>query len=91
MNKEQLFWDFYNAPTEGEVKRILARYGLIQSQANWRPYGQNESNFSVVENQQASPIPALIEKITNGIDAILMRMCIEQGLDPKVRGSATFN
>ena len=47
------------------------------------PYGQNESNFGVVENQQSSPIPALIEKITNGIDAILMRACIEQGIDPR--------
>ena len=37
----------------------------------------------MVENQQSSPIPALIEKITNGIDAILMRACIEQGIDPR--------
>ena len=37
----------------------------------------------MVENQQASPIPALIEKITNGIDAILMRRCLEEGTDPR--------
>jgi len=37
----------------------------------------------VIENQQASPVPALVEKITNSIDAILMRRCYEEGIDPK--------
>ena len=83
MNIEKLFWDFYKAPVENEVEKVLKRYSLLNSPANWRPYGGNESNFSVVENQQASPIPALIEKITNGIDAILMRRCIEEGIDPR--------
>ena len=92
IDKEQLFWDLYNAPVEGEVENILERHGFIQSQENWRPYGGDENNFATVENQQASPIPALIEKITNGIDSILMRMCIEQGIDPKtVRTSAKVN
>ena len=83
MNIEKLFWDFYKAPVENEVEKVLKRYSLLNSPANWRPYGGNESNFGVVENQQASPIPALIEKITNGIDAILMRRCIEEGVDPR--------
>ncbi len=56
MNVEKLFWDFYKAPVENEVGKVLKRYSLLNSPANWRPYGGNESNFSVVENQQASPI-----------------------------------
>ena len=83
MNVKQLFWDFYKAPVENEVENVLKRYSLLDSPTNWYPYGGNESNFGVVENQQASPIPALIEKITNGIDAILMRRCIEEGIDPR--------
>ena len=83
MNVEKLFWDFYKASVESEVEKVLKHYSLLDSPANWRPYGGNENNFSVVENQQASPIPALIEKITNGIDAILMRRCIEEGVDPR--------
>ena len=83
MNIEQLFWDLYRVPVEAEVEKVLERYSLLNSPENWRPYGQNDSNFSVVENQQASPIPALIEKITNGIDAILTRRCIEEGIDPR--------
>ena len=82
MNVEQLFWNLYRAREEAEVETVLASHSLLNSPAHWRPYGQIESNFSVVENQQASPIPALIEKITNGIDAILMRRCIEEEIDP---------
>ncbi|MCL8001031.1 hypothetical protein M8994_22830, partial [Brucella sp. 21LCYQ03] len=43
----------------------------------------NENNYGVIENQQASPIAALIEKITNSIDATLMRRCYEANIDPK--------
>jgi len=51
---------------------------------SWHPLGGNENNFGVIENQQASPIAALIEKLTNSIDAILMmRRCLESGIDPK--------
>ena len=83
MRVERLFWDLYKASIEEDVDKVLERCGLGTSPTNWRPYGQNESNFGVVENQQSSPIPALIEKITNGIDAILMRACIEHGIDPR--------
>ena len=83
MNFKQLFFDLYKASVEAEVEKVLARYSLLSNPANWCPYGGNESNFGVVENQQASPIPALIEKITNGIDAILMRACLEHGIDPR--------
>ena len=83
MNIEQLFFDLYKAPVEAEVEKVLARHSLLDDPANWCPYGGNESNFGVVENQQASPIPALIEKITNGSDAILMRACLEHGIDPR--------
>lgn len=83
MDLERLFWELYRSPVEQDVDKILARHGLSENPAHWRPYGGIESNFGVVENQQSSPIPALIEKITNGIDAILTRACIEHGIDPR--------
>jgi len=83
MDVEKLFWNLFRAQTEDTMEGVLTRHGLLQSPANWRPYGGNDNNFGVVENQQASPIPALIEKITNGIDAILIRRCIEEGIDPR--------
>lgn len=42
-----------------------------------------KSDFGVIENQQSSPVAALIEKITNSIDAILMRKCFEAGINPR--------
>jgi len=83
MNVQELFWAFYRAEREAEVDSVLARHPDLQDPANWRPYGQNESNFGVVENQQASPIPALVEKLINSVDAILMRRCLEEGIDPR--------
>src|ERR1019366_3965072 len=80
----ELFAELYRAETEDAVDRILHANGdLFSSSHNWRPLDANESNFGVIENQQSSPIAALIEKITNSIDAILMRKCYEAGIDPK--------
>src|ERR1051325_1360725 len=87
MNVQQLFWGLYRAFTEAEVDSVLAQYSELQQTANWRPYGQNESNFGVVENQQASPIPALVEKLINSVDAILMRRCLEEGIDPRSKNA----
>ena len=39
---------------------------------NWKPYGGNKGNFGTFESQQYHPVPALIEKITNSIDATLI-------------------
>ena len=77
-----LFFRFYNAQTEIELEPEIEK-AEIDFNMNWVPYGDNESYFGVIENQQASPIPALVEKITNSIDAILMKRCYEEGIDPK--------
>ena len=81
--EETLFHALFRASTEDEVNRVILQYPVIFKQDNWHPYGQNESNFGVVENQQASPIPALVEKVINAIDAILTRRCLEERIDPK--------
>ena len=83
MDTRSLFWKLFRAGTEGAVARIIEDHPEFHDPANWKPYGQNESNFGVVENQQASPIPALVEKVINSIDAILTRRCLEEGIDPR--------
>lgn len=82
MNEKSLFYALYGAPIESGVEEVLEKYGLDSSPENWRPYGGNPNNYGVVENQQSSPIAALVEKITNGIDAILMRACVEHRIRP---------
>lgn len=83
MSPEELFWKLFRADREDAVTSVLKRHREFHNPANWKPYGQNESNFGVVENQQASPIPALVEKIINSIDAILTRRCYEAGVNPR--------
>lgn len=80
---KKLFESLYAASTEDEVETVIKQYPVIFKQENWFPYGENENYFGVIENQQASPIPALVEKITNSIDAVLMKKCYELNIDPK--------
>jgi len=79
---KKLFSSLYNSSNEDEVEKVINAYPEIFKQENWHPYGENESFFGVIENQQASPIPALVEKITNSIDAILTKKCLEAGINP---------
>ncbi len=82
--EEALFRDLFFAKTEEDVNTVIESYPhIFGNDDNWYPLGKNESNFGVIENQQSSPIAALIEKITNSIDAILMKKCYEAGIDPK--------
>ena len=87
MNSEAaciFFKDLYEASTENKVNDVINKDTFLFGKTiSWYPLDGNESNFGVIENQQSSPIAALIEKITNAIDAILMRKCFEVGISPK--------
>lgn len=80
---QKLFKELYTAETEHAVDGIVESNQQVFMQENWFPYGENENYFGVIENQQASPIPALVEKITNSIDAVLMKKCYELNINPK--------
>ncbi len=80
---QQLFLDLFLAKHEAELSEILDKNPDIFNDENWKPLGGNPNNYGIIENQQSSPIAALIEKITNSIDAILMKKCYEMGVDPK--------
>ena len=80
---EQLFKELYFAQTEDDVDKVINNHPDIFKQENWYPLSGNENNFGVIENQQSNPIAALIEKITNSIDAVLMKKCLEALTDPK--------
>jgi hypothetical protein len=80
---EGLFKMLFSAKTEKDVTEIIEKNTELNEPLNWHPIGGNESNFSIIENQQSNPIAALVEKVTNSMDAILMRKCIELEIDPK--------
>lgn len=83
MQLNELFKELYFAKTEDDVDSVIKADPEVFKRENWHPLGGNENNFGVIENQQSSPIAALIEKITNSIDAVLMKKCSEAGIDPK--------
>ena len=69
--------------TEEEVIDALKKYGYWEDRSAWKPYGDMPNNRSIVGNQQSSSVAALVEKIVNSIDAILMAECYRKGIDPK--------
>src|SRR5690606_32336478 len=82
-----LFESIYNCKSESDIDNLISANSYLSNVANWFPIGQNESNFSIIENQQSNPIAALVEKVTNSIDAILMKKCLELGIDAKSRNA----
>lgn len=80
----EVFDLIFQAGTEQDLDEVLNTFPeIFDNPSNWFPLGGNENSFGVIENQQSAPIASLIEKITNSIDALLMKKCLEQGIDPK--------
>ncbi|MEO1033882.1 MAG: hypothetical protein AAFX55_21045, partial [Bacteroidota bacterium] len=84
---KELFFELFNAPTEKEISEIINKNSTVFNSNNWKPLGNNSNNYGIIENQQSSPIAALIEKITNSIDATLMKKCYLSGIDPKSKAA----
>jgi len=84
MDDATLFETLLHAEEESEVDVILraAGYGL-ENESAWRPLGDMENNFSTVGNQQTEATAALVEKLINGIDAVLMAECFRKGIEPE--------
>jgi len=58
--------------TESEVTTLLDELARTYD-VDWNPIGGQENNYGVVENQSSSPLGALNEILSNGIDAVLRR------------------
>lgn len=69
--------------TEQEVARILDTHPLTRDPANWRSYGGIDNNYGCIGNQQSEASSALVEKIVNAIDAMLLLRCRQAGIDPE--------
>jgi len=60
------------AQSEPEVTTAIDDFGR-EFNVSWHPIGGQENNYGVVENQSSSPLGALNEIISNGVDAVLRR------------------
>jgi hypothetical protein len=70
------------ADREEEVIDILLEAGYWDDPVAWRLYDDNENNFATINNQQSRPDAALVEKLTNCIDARLIGECRARGGAP---------
>jgi len=70
------------ADTEKEVVNILKKHDFWDKDSVWREYGDNPINYSTIGNQQSSPDNALVEKLVNSVDAVLMRECLRKKIKP---------
>jgi hypothetical protein len=82
MSAEKLFYQLLMAEEEVDVLAILGREGLLESR-HWRNLGNEDNNFSVVGNQHSHPTGAIVEKVINAIDAVLMVGCYTAGIEPE--------
>lgn len=83
LSNQELFHLLFNAATEEEVQEIIEKHPATFSNQNWVPVGKNESNYGIIENQQSNPIAALVEKVTNSMDALLTKKCLEADINPE--------
>ena len=74
--------DLLRADTEEQVINLLRQYGYWDDPSVWRPFGDKEDNFSTIGNQSANPEAALVEKLVNSVDAVLMGECWVAGMRP---------
>jgi len=80
---KQMCLSLLRADTEEEIIKILKGKGFWDNHKLWRYYGDKEDNFSTVGNQQSRPEAALVEKVVNSVDAVLMNECWLRGILPQ--------
>jgi len=83
MDNHKLFEQLLHAETEDSVDDVLSKAGYLDDESAWCPFGGFENNFAAIGNQQSDPSGALVEKIINAIDAVLMAECYTRNIDPE--------
>lgn len=85
---QYLFKQLMLAETEEGVENLLREVGYLTDDDSdisdaWLPFGGTENNFATIGNQQSHATGALVEKIINSIDAMLMTACYQRNINPK--------
>lgn len=79
---KQLCLDLAHAESESEVVKILKNVRLWDDENSWKDINESLGNWSTIGNQQSAPDTALVEKIINSVDAVMMRECLRRGTVP---------
>ncbi len=84
MENYVLFDLLLKAESETEVDEVLKKTGYIADDPNlWQPFGGFGMSLNQINNQQSDATAALVEKVINSIDAVLLAKCYQAGIDPK--------
>src|SRR5580658_7396107 len=72
------------AESEDAVETALKKAGYSSDDPNiWQPFGGFGMNLNQINNQQSDATAALVEKLINSIDAVLLANCYQSGIDPR--------
>ncbi|MBM3455057.1 MAG: hypothetical protein FJX80_07910 [Bacteroidetes bacterium] len=82
MQLKDLCLTLVQCETEEEVIEILKREKYWDRPENWQLFGGDENNYSIIGNQQSKPESAIVEKIINSVDAMLMGECLSKDIKP---------
>jgi len=82
VNEYELCLALLQCDTEDGVIALLSEAGYWADRDAWRYFGDLENNWSTIGNQQSSPHAAMVEKLVNAVDAILMGSCYAAGIEP---------
>lgn len=85
MQDKELLLALLECEYEDDVIGTLNKLGLFEPKnaKRWVALGNMANNQSVVHAQQSTAAAALVEKFTNGLDAILLRHCKAAGIKPR--------
>ncbi len=72
MELKELCLKLAYSETEKEIINILKNEHLWETPENWEYFGNKENNYGEIGNQQSKADGALVEKIINSVDAVLM-------------------
>jgi hypothetical protein len=83
LDLKNLCLSLIKAESEIEVIENLKANDLWDDLSLWRDYGDESNNWAIAGNQQGRPETALVEKLVNSIDSILIKECKIRGIDPE--------
>ena len=84
MNTGDLFEALLKCENDNQVISVLKSYDLLEfNDIHWKPLGGIFNNEGFLSGQNPSPAGALVEKITNSVDSILIKECKLNNIDPE--------
>ncbi len=89
MKTKELCIKLAKAENEKDVISILKEVNYWDNESLWRNFGDNENNYSTIGNQSANADAALVEKLINSVDAMLMGAALKNGENPESNTAPT--